>query len=358
MITNALGLIGKTPIVNLSSLLPEGSGSLYAKLEGFNPGGSIKDRPALTMIEEAESKGLLKPGSTIVESTSGNLGVALAMICAVNGYKCIIVVDPRANNHNLNAIRAYGASVDLVTEFDPIDGTYQLARIKRVKHLASTIPGAFMPWQYGNPNNPEAHYRSTGMEIDSYFAGKLDCLVATVSTAGHLSGISRYLKHRGRTTVTVGVGVKGSVIFGGQKSPTAVTGMGLAWVPENLDESVVDEAYLTTTDQCFSTVRAIARSHGILLGGSSGASLFVAIHKAITLGMGSKVLAIAPDRGDKYLDELYDDDWLEEKGIISAKGIEPVIEDTMHLKAFRFPQKELESKLTSDNQTGELESAK
>ncbi|EPJ53936.1 MAG: hypothetical protein OFPI_08640 [Osedax symbiont Rs2] len=304
---NILAHIGNSPVLSLQGLLPAGSAQLFVKLEGYNPGGSIKDRAALNMILEAEKSGKLKAGGTIVESTSGNLGAALAMIAAVRGYKCVIIVDPRTSQHNISMLKAFGAQVEIVTEKNPKDGTYQEARIKRAHYLADTLKNAYMPWQYGNPWNPAAHIDTTAVEILNDFPVAPDVLVAAVSTAGQITGIGKGVRKRGAKTKIVGVDVKGSIVFGGTKGPTAVTGMGLGWVPANLDEKVVDAAFLVDTQPCFSTVRIIAKKFGILLGGSSGASLFVAINQALNLASDKVVLAISADRGEKYLDEFYSD---------------------------------------------------
>ena len=338
---NILSHIGNSPVLSLQELMPVGSAQLFVKLEGYNPGGSIKDRAALNMILEAEKSGELKPGGTIVESSSGNLGAALAMICAVRGYKCIIIVDPRTSQHNISMLKAFGAQVDIVTDKNPLDGTYQEARIKRAHHLADTLPNAYMPWQYGNPRNPEAHIDTTALEILNDFPMAPDVLVASVSTAGQITGIGKGLRKRNAKTKIVGVDVKGSVVFGGSKGPTAVTGMGLGWVPDNLDEKVVDEAFLVNTQPCFTTVRIIAKKIGILLGGSSGASIFVAINQALNLGPDKIVLAISADRGEKYLDEFYNDAWLREKGLSALDDHSVILAQAAALTPFRYPAKEI-----------------
>ena len=334
-----LSNIGNTPVISLSSLLPLNSAELYVKLEGSNPGGSVKDRSALNMINKAESLGLLIPGGTIVESTSGNLGVALAMIAAVRGYRCIIVVDPRTSPNNIAMLKALGAQVEIVTEKNPIDGTYQEARIRRTEYLANTIPNSYMPYQYGNPFNPEAHFESTAKEIIIDFPKGLDAVSIAVSTAGQVSGIARGLKESDYRTKIIAVDVKGSVVFGGEKAPTAVTGMGLGWVPDNLDETLIDEVYLVETHYCFIVSRYIAKKYGVLLGGSSGASLFVAIKEAIKLGEGKSVLAVAPDRGEKYLEEFYNNNWMTNKGFSTDDDLEIIYQGARDLELFKRPRK-------------------
>ena len=336
--------IGNTPVTCLNGLLPSHAADIYIKMEGFNPGGSVKDRPALNMILEAEKSGQLKPNGTIVESTSGNLGSALAMIAAARGYRCVIVVDPRTSRQNIAMIKAFGAEVDMVTDMNPRDGTYQEARIRRAKCLAESMRNAYMPWQYGNKNNPLAHVDTTAREILDDFPEGPDALVASVSTAGHITGIAKGLRRREAKTITCAVDVEGSVIFGGKKGPTAVTGMGLGWVPENLDENVVDEAYQVSTAMCFSASRIIAKKFGILLGGSSGAALVVAVSAALRLGEGKTVLAICPDRGEKYLDEFYDDDWMQKHRFSTDDDLDTFIQNAGKLGAFRFPATELSAR--------------
>lgn len=329
--------IGNTPIVRVHGILPERAAKLYIKMEGFNPCGSVKDRPALNMISQAEVRGDLQPGGTVVESTSGNLGTALAMICAQRGYRCIVVVDPRTSQSNIAMMRAFGAEVDIVTEKNPNDGTYQEARIKRAADLAQAIDGAFMPWQYGNPDNPEAHVKNTAQELLTAFPAAPECVVAAVSTGGQVSGIGRGLKDAGANTSVIGVDVEGSVVFGGQKSPTAVTGMGLGWVPDNLDESVIDVAYKVQTELCFTAVRLLAKNTGILLGGSSGASLVVAMKEAMRRSREETVISVCADRGDKYLDEFYCDNWMRKKGLNPSVSLSELLEQCRNLTPYRYP---------------------
>lgn len=340
-----LETIGITPVIPLRGLLPKTAANLYIKCEGFNPCGSIKDRPALNMIKEAEERGFLKPGGTIIESSSGNLGTALAMVSAARGYKCIIVVDPRTSRQNIAMIKALGAEVEMVTEINPHDGTYQEARILRAKNLSEQTPHAFMPWQYGNPNNPDAHAKTTALEIINDFPDDLNTVVASVSTGGQISGISSGLKKHNANIKTIGVDVIGSVVFGGTKAQTAVTGMGLGWVPENLNEYVIDEAFLVKTIHCFTTARWIAKKTGILLGGSSGASILVAIREALLLGKGKTVLAIAPDRGDKYLDEFYDDEWMSKRYFPVSTVTKTIMDAAAELHPFRYPSRDMFKKI-------------
>ena len=340
MCESVLEAIGNTPLINLNLGLPQSSADIWIKVESANPGGSIKDRPALNMIHEAEQRGDLAPGGTVVESTSGNLGVALAMICAVKGYRCIVVADPRTSKTNLDAARAFGAQVEIVTTKNLADGTFQEARIKRARELAQSIEGAFMPWQYGNPDNPAAHQRQTAQEILKAFPDGPDALVASVSTAGHLSGLARGLKDAQVATKIVGVDVEGSVVFGGQKSPTAITGMGLGWQPENLELRMVDEAFKVAAEPALGMARVIARKAGMLLGGSSGAAIFVGVAQALRMQPGQAVVVIAPDRGEKYLSEFYDDQWCKARGLFLENRIEKLVDKAWKISPIRYPSVE------------------
>ena len=280
MLDTILDRVGNTPVLKLGEFLPDDCADVYVKLEGFNPGGSVKDRAAINMLERAEEAGLLQPGGTVVESSSGNLGVALAMACAVKKYHCIIVTDPRTTEYNRTMLKALGADVRVADVLNPVDGTYQENRMDVARELAASIPGAYMPWQYGNPWNPGAHVNATAKELFDDFDGGPDAMVASVSTAGQVTGIGTGLKALGAETEIVGVDVVGSVVFGGEKQPFSMTGMGLGFVPENLDERMVDKAYLVDTDPCFTAVRIVGKQYGILLGGSSGAAIFAAMHVA------------------------------------------------------------------------------
>ncbi len=337
-----LDQVGGTPVLHLKQFLPESSAELYVKLEGFNPGGSVKDRAAINMLERAEDAGKLAPGGTVVESSSGNLGVALAMACAVKKYRCIIVTDPRTTEYNRTMLKALGAEVCVADVLNPIDGTYQENRMDVARELAASVPGAYMPWQYGNPWNPGAHVNATAKELFDDFDGGPDAIVASVSTAGQVTGIGTGLKRLGATTEIVGVDVMGSVVFGGEKQPFSMTGMGLGFVPENLDERMVDTAYLVHTDPCFSAVRIIAKEYGILLGGSSGAAVFAAMHVAKELGAGKSVVAIAADRGEKYLDEIYSDEWMMKRDHPIDDDRKKLIAAAEALTVFRRPSKEVQ----------------
>jgi cysteine synthase len=306
-----LETLGMTPVVRLRKLLPRPQDQIYVKLEGVNPSGSIKDRAALHMVEQAERAGLLRPGATLVESTSGNLGKSLALIGAVRGYRVILVVDPKTPQSVLAYATSLGAELDTVARPDA-NGSYQAARIRRVRRLVEEIPGACTLDQYNNPHNPEAHRLHTAQEIVKDF-DRLSALVATVSTGGHLSGLSTALKEQFPALHVRAVDAAGSAAFGHPFEPYRMRGIGLSWRPGNLDRGPVDSLHRVTDTEALSVCRVLAADEGLLLGESGGAAVFAALGYA-TANPGEPVLAIAPDTGANYLYETYDDQWLRDHG--------------------------------------------
>ncbi|MFG2732545.1 PLP-dependent cysteine synthase family protein [Streptomyces canus] len=308
---NLLETLGATPVVRLRKLLPRPQDRVYVKLEGTNPSGSIKDRAALHMVEQAEHAGRLRPGATLVESTSGNLGKSLALIGAIKGYRVILVVDPKTPQSVLAYATSLGAELDTVNRPDG-DGNYQTARIRRVRRLVQQIPGAYTLDQYNNPHNPQAHRLHTAQEIAGDF-DRLSALVATVSTGGHLSGVSAALKERFPALHVRAVDAMGSAAFGHPFEPYRMRGIGLGWRPGNLDSRPVDSLHRVTDTEALSVCRVLAAEEGLLLGESGGAAVFAALGYAAT-HPGEPVLAIAPDTGANYLYETYDDQWLHNHG--------------------------------------------
>ena len=310
-----LGTVGSTPCVRLVHLPHKGSAELWLKLERSNPAGSVKDRSALHLVECAEREGLLRPGGTIIESSSGNFGISLAMIGAAKGYRVIVLVDPKTTQANLAVLRAYGAKVIVVDEQDDM-GAYHKTRISKANALHREIPNSFRPDQCFNVQNAEAHYQTTAREIWEQCHRTLDAIVVPVSTGGQLGGISRYFREHAPQVQIVGVDVEGSTIFGGRSHGYLVQGMGLGWTPVNLDDlNRIDLVYKVRDDDAFVACRSLARHEGILAGASSGASLIVALHVASRLAEGKKVLAIAADGGERYLRTVFDEEWLEEQGM-------------------------------------------
>lgn len=308
-----LGTVGGTPAFPLLRSTGPGVARLVAKWERGNPGGSVKDRPALHLVETAERRGLLRPGGTIIESSSGNFGLSLAMIGAARGYRVVVLVDPKATPANLKALAAYGAEVIVVTEKDDT-GSYHKTRISHANELASQTPGAFRPDQCFSLGNGDAHLLTTGPEITAD-VGDPALLIATVSTGGTLGGLSRYFRGRGSATRCVGVDAEGSRIFGGEPGPYFVPGLGLGWTPANLDLDLLDSAFKLPSELVFQACRALARHEGVLAGASSGAVYLVALHFALQLDASDTVLAMLPDSGDRYLDTVFDSMWLAERGL-------------------------------------------
>lgn len=288
-------------------------GQVLLKYERVNPGGSIKDRAALYIVTEAERRGWLVPGGTIIESSSGNFGISLAMIGAAKGYRVLILVDPKTTSANLALIRCFGAEAIVVTEQDD-SGSYHKTRIALANKLAREIENSFRPDQCFNLLNSAAHYRSTAREIVAQCPGKLAAFVGAVSTGGQLGGISAYLKTFAPQTRVVGVDAVGSGIFGGKTSSYRIPGIGLGWTPTNLNLEHIDCAYKVTDEQAFLTARAFARYEGILMGPSSGACALVALKLAQELGPDERVVCMAADGGDRYVHTLFDDEWISRQG--------------------------------------------
>ncbi|MCX4029508.1 cysteine synthase family protein [Endozoicomonas sp. SM1973] len=309
MLDSILDTIGNTHLVQLPVLSSTSRKiNVYGKIEYFNPGFSIKDRAALKMIESLEKTHDIKPGDTIVESTSGNTGHALAMICAKKGYNLVCIVDPKTPKQNILIYKAFGANVLVVEEMDE-NGSYQKVRIKTAKEL-SKKNGWINLDQYSNPGCWMANYEHTGKEIYQDLNGKIDVLVACVSTGGHLSGIAKFLiEHLTKKPLIVAVEPVGSVIFGGKPKPFKINGAGLSFVPKNYFSEYVDMELKCSDHNAFSMCRYIAKHEGILLGGSSGSVLSV-ISSLINKGgivEGSNVVGVLPDSGLKYIDTIYND---------------------------------------------------
>lgn len=309
--------IGGTPLVRLARFHPPGN--LVAKLEFTNPGGSIKDRIGIAMIEAAEADGRLRPGGTIVEPTSGNTGVGLAMAAALKGYRLVCVMPDKMSREKIDALRAYGAEVHVApTDVDPEhpDSYYSTAR-----RLVKEIPGAFSPDQYSNPANPEAHYRSTGPEIWKQTGGAIDVLVVGVGTGGTITGTARYLKEKKATLEVVGVDPVGSIYTAASEDevkPYLTEGVGEDFWPDSFDPSVVDR-YITVDDRtAYGTARQLARDEAILIGSSSG----MAVHAARLVAAEQPedlVVVILPDSGRSYISKVFNDEWMEEHGLLEEE---------------------------------------
>lgn len=291
----AIELIGKTPILRVTNMIDENSADIYVKLEKFNPGGSVKDRAALGMIERAEEEGILKKGSVIVEPTSGNTGIALAMIGRLKGYKVIIVMPETMSKERRDLIKAYGAELVLTEGNRGMKGAIEKANQMVNEH------GYFMPQQFENIANPEKHYATTAQEIYEDI-NDLNVLVAGVGTGGTITGIGKNLKEKINDIEIVAIEPSNSqVISGKNPGPHKIQGIGAGFVPQNYKNEYVDKVVAVSDEDAIKTAVDFAKSEGILVGISSGAAIYTAIKIAKKLGKGKKVLAIAPDGGEKYI---------------------------------------------------------
>lgn len=290
-------LIGNSPLVELSRLSARGA-RVLAKIEGKNPFGSAKDRIAREMLDSAEREGRIAPGSVIIEPTSGNTGIALAALSAVRGYKAIIVMPDTMSKERIRLMRAYGAEVVLTPGALGMAGS-----IKRAEELRDATPGAFIPSQFENENNPKAHYKTTGPEIYEATDGKIDIFVAGIGTGGTITGVGKYLKEKRPECEIIGVEPADSpLITEGRAGAHKIQGIGANFIPKTLDLSVVDRVYTRTTEQAYDATRELARSEGLLVGISSGAALSLALELAkAPENEGKTIVVLLPDGGDKYL---------------------------------------------------------
>jgi len=294
--TSILDLIGETPVVKLNHLTGPDDADVYVKLEWFNPGGSVKDRIAKAMIETAEREGLLKPGDTIVEPTSGNTGIGLAMVAAAKGYHTVFVMPDTMSAERRSLLRAYGAELVLTPGSAGMSGAVDKA-VELVKEH-----GYYMPQQFDNPANPMVHELTTGAEIVKQFDGKLDAFVAGIGTGGTITGVGRVLRKQIPSCKVIAIEPAGSpILSGGAPGPHKLQGLGANFVPGNLDRDVYDEVRTIENDVAFEIARRMAKEEGILVGISSGANIYAALQLAKELGKGKTVLTVSPSNGERYL---------------------------------------------------------
>lgn len=310
-------LVGNTPLVRLNKLVGKDDAEVLLKLEYYNPGGSLKDRIAFGMVEDAERNGRLKSGMTIIESSSGNTAIGLSIIGAIRGYKVVCICDRFVPFTKKLKLHSYGAHVVFLPQTPEGMDTVEL-RIEIAKKMAEKIPNSMTLLQYDNLANRETHYRATGQEIWRDTEGTLDACIVAVGTCGTISGVGKALKEKNRNIKIIGVEPRGSIIFGGTDAPYLVQGGGLSFIPKNLMRHVIDEGVKVSDQEAFETARLLAKEEGIMVGGSAGSVVFVALRLAKKLGKGKRIVAIVPDSGDRYLDTFYSDEWLDKHGISRA----------------------------------------
>ena len=308
-------LIGNTPLVELTSVVPEGAGRVAAKVEYLNPGGSSKDRIAVKMIDAAEASGALRPGGTIVEPTSGNTGVGLALVAQRRGYKCVFICPDKVSEDKQNVLRAYGAEVVVCPTAVPPDHPDSYYSVS--DRLVAEIDGAWKPDQYSNPNGPASHYETTGPEIWADTDGEVTHFVAGVGTGGTITGAGRYLKEvSGGQIWVVGADPEGSVYSGGSGRPYLVEGVGEDFWPAAYDPAVADEIIAVSDADSFDMTRRLAREEGLLVGGSCGMAVVAALRVAEKAGPGSLTVVLLPDGGRGYMSKIFNDPWMSSYGFL------------------------------------------
>jgi cystathionine beta-synthase len=328
-----LDLVGNTPLVRLGRMGKDIPCQLVAKLEFLNAGGSVKDRPAVALSDAAERGGLLKPGGTIVEPTSGNTGVGLAIVAARRGYKCVFIMPDKMAPEKIALLRAYGAEVIVCpTAVSPEhpDSYYSVSA-----RLATEIPNAFKPDQYSNQANPQAHFDTTGPEIWRQTAGAITHFVAGIGTGGTISGVGRYLKTQNPNVQIIGADPEGSVYSGGSGRPYLVEGIGEDFWPTTYDPAVIDRVVMVSDKDSFLTARRVTREEGILVGGSAGTAVWAAVQVGRELSADDVVVVLIPDSGRGYLSKLYNDGWMADFGFLKASG--QTINDVLARKGTDLP---------------------
>lgn len=334
---NILGAIGNTPIVKLNRLGADVPANIYVKCENLNPAGSMKDRMVLNLIDEAEKRGDLKPGGTIIEATSGNTGAAIAMISAVRGYKCIFVMPDKMSQEKIASLRAYGAKVVVCpTAVEPEDPRSYYSVAKR---LANETPNCFYSNQYHNLDNTQGHYRSTGPELWEQTGGEIDVLVAGLGTGGTITGTGRYIKERKSSVQVVGVDPVGSLYYDFVKSGRItkpftykVEGIGEDFFPSTIDLKILDEIVRVDDKECFLTTRELVQKEGLYVGGSCGAAVAGAIKYARQTQKAENIVVLLADSASKYLSKIFNDDWMRENGFLEDSNSLGVVSDLLKMK--------------------------
>jgi len=316
-LNNILGQIGKTPLIKINRITKDLKAEIFVKAEFLNPGGSVKDRIGLAMIEAAEKEGKLLPGGTIIEATAGNTGVGLALVAAIKGYRCIFVLPDKMSQDKINLLKAYGAEVVITPTSVPADSSESYNGV--ADRLAKEIPNSFRPNQFENLNNPLTHYLTTGPEIWRDSEGRVEVFVAGMGTGGTISGVAKYLKERNPEIVIVGADPQGSILSGDTPKSYKVEGIGEDFIPKTFNRQLVDEMIRVSDKESFNIARRLAREEGLLVGGSSGTAVAAALKYAQRLKDKKYIVVLLPDTGRNYINKIFSDQWMQENGFWEGK---------------------------------------
>jgi cystathionine beta-synthase len=319
---NILGTMGNTPLIRLNKIAKGYKGHFFVKDESFNPGGSVKDRIGLEIVEEAEREGRLRPGGTIVEATSGNTGMGLAMVAAIKGYKCVFTMPDKMSMEKIRLLRAFGAEVIVTPTAVPHDSPESYTEV--AKRIVRETPNSILANQYFNPKNPEAHYKTTGPEVWEQTGGQIDYFVLSVGTGGTITGTAKYLKEQNPNVKIVGVDPKGSILreffYTKKFTPTLKTykveGIGQDWIPGTLNFEHIDDMIEVTDKESFAMARRLTRDEGIFVGGSAGSAVAGALKYADHMKQDEVMVILLPDSGERYVSKIFNDDWMRENGFL------------------------------------------
>ena len=328
---SALDVVGGTPLVRLNRVVDGATCLVLAKVEYVNPAGSVKDRPALEMIHDAEERGLLKPGGTIVEATSGNTGTGLAMVAAIKGYRCILVMPDKVSDEKIRLLRAYGAEVVITPTKVPASSPESYYGVSA--KLASEIPGAFQPNQFANLMNPAAHEKTTGPEIWEQTAGKITHYVSGIGTGGTISGVAHYLRKKKPDIIVVGADPEGSIYSGDTAKSYKVEGIGEDFLPATVDLKAIDRIERVSDKDSFLMARRICREEGLLVGGSSGTACVAAVRVARELPADAVMVVLLPDNGRGYMSKIFNDEWMRANGFLGEGGHRATVGQVLRTKA-------------------------